>query len=110
MRLLPLLALSAFLLSLSAVAYAAPPGAVNQRGDGWPPTTGMVLLNQFDDDSRPLDRRPGMDPFRRPDPRYSCDAEHKNGMLCHHRFERCTTGLCVKPGRVHNKLLGGHGD
>jgi Ca2+-binding RTX toxin-like protein len=110
MRLFSLLALTGLLLTVATVAIAAPPGAVNQRGDGWPPTTGMVLLNQFDDDNRPLDGRPGRDPFGGTDPAYRCDDEHRNGMLCHHRFERCESGMCVKPGRVHNKLLGGHGD
>jgi hypothetical protein len=110
MRLFPVVALIALILSLSAVAFAAPPGAVNQRGDGWPATTGMVLLNQFDDDQRPLDGRPGKDPFGGTDPRYRCDDEHQNGMLCHHRLVRCESGMCVRDGRVHNKLLGGHGD
>lgn len=102
--------LTLFLSATAALALAAPEGAVNQRGDGWPITTGMVLLNQFDDDNRPLDGRPGQDPFHGVDPSYRCDDEHRNGMLCHHRLQRCATGRCVREGRVHNKLLGGHGD
>ena len=104
-----LLALALALVAC-AVAVAAPPGAVNQRGDGWPEINGMTLINQFDDDDRPLDARPGQDPYQGADPDYSCDAEHVNRILCGHRLQRCDLGLCVRPGKVHNKLLGGHGD
>ena len=103
-------ALAVLAAALTAAAIAAPPGAVNQRGDGWPEINGMVLINQFDDDDRPLDARPGQDPYHGADPSYSCDAEHINGLLCEHRLRPCDLGLCVRPGQVHNKLLGGHGD
>jgi Ca2+-binding RTX toxin-like protein len=107
------LTLAVFVAALTAVATAAPPGAVNQRGDGWPEINGMLLINQFDDDNRPLDARPGMDPFQGRDPAYSCDAEHTGRRalaVCHLRLTPCEVGLCVKPGNVHNKLLGGHGN
>lgn len=94
-----------------ATASAAPEGAVNQRDDGWPKVTGMVLINQFDDPRRILDARPGKDPFGGRDPLYRCDAEHTGGQACHFRLEPCADGegLCVKKGRfVHNELLGGH--
>ena len=110
MRVLVALTLLLAGLSLATVASAAPEGAVNQRGDGWPEIDGMVLINQFDDENRVLDARPGNDPFGGVDPRYRCDDEHLNGMLCHHRLDRCATGMCVKPGGVHNELLGGHRD
>ena len=37
--------------------------------------------------ARPLDARPGRDPFAGTDPRYSCDAIHKRG-ACHRRMVR----------------------
>jgi hypothetical protein len=112
MRLASLLALAA-VLALTTLAVAAPPGAVNQRGDGWPAINGMLLINQFDDDNRPLDARPGQDVFHGTDRVYRCDAEHTGRTalaMCHLRLTPCESGLCVKPGEVHNKLLGGHGD
>ena len=113
MRILVALSLALLTASLAAVALAAPPGAINQRGDGWPTINGMLLINQFDDPDRTLDARPGSNPFGGVDPDYSCDDEHTGRLadqVCHHRLVRCEEGLCVKEGIVHNKLLGGHSD
>jgi Ca2+-binding RTX toxin-like protein len=91
-----------------AIAPAADPGAVNQRGDGWPKIDGLVLINS-DHSARPLDARPGSDPFQGKDPQYSCDAKEPAG-ACVALLVVCGTGLlCVSDKVVHNELLGGHG-
>jgi hypothetical protein len=97
------------LLTVVAVASAADPGAVNQRGDGWPAIDGMVLINA-DHGDRPLDARTGSDPFGGTDPTYSCDTK-KAGGPCVELLVPCGAGLlCVSDRRVHNELLGGHGN
>ena len=100
----------ALVLSVVAFAIAAPPGAVNQRGDGWPRINGMLLMNAHHG-SRPLDARVGADPFQGTDRRYRCDGRRRGGK-CRRFLERCpeAKGLCVKDMRVHNELLGGHGN
>ena len=104
------IALTATLLvSVVAIASAAEPGAVNQRGDGWPAIDGLVLINSEHGD-RPLDARPGNDPFMGADPRYRCD-EKREGGPCVALLVACGTGLlCVSDARAHNELLGGHGN
>jgi Ca2+-binding RTX toxin-like protein len=73
----------------------------------WPRINGALLMNKTDS-SRPLDARPGRDPFGGQDRSYSCDAVHKRGG-CHRRF-LARGGSRVMTGRSgHNKLLGGHG-
>ena len=99
--------------AVAAVAYAAPPGSVNQRGDGWPKIDGMLLMNS-DHASRPLDARIGRDPFMGTDPNYSCDGEGRGGS-CLRFLVRCPEPgnrgkRCVGDRRVHNELLGGHGN
>ncbi len=96
------------LLASAGYAAAAPPGAVNQRGDGWPRITGLLLKNSHHGD-RPLDARPGNDPFGGTDKRYRCDGR-KRGGSCLRFLEKCDTGKCVKDMNVHNELLGGHGN
>jgi hypothetical protein len=54
---------------------------------GWPTITGMLLQNSTNE-SRPLDGRPGHDPFDGTDPSYSCDGEDTGG----------TTHNCGYPG------------
>jgi hypothetical protein len=54
---------------------------------GWPTITGMLLQNSTNE-SRPLDGRPGHDPFDGADPSYSCDGEDTGG----------TTHNCGYPG------------
>jgi Ca2+-binding RTX toxin-like protein len=94
---------------VSASALAAGIAGANTSHDGWPPIDGVLLMNKTDS-GRPLDARPGHDPFGGRDRRYSCDAIHKRGK-CHRRFLR----IRGRHGRVmtfrhgHNELLGGHG-
>ena len=45
--------------------------------------TGVLLMNK-DDASRPLDARPGHDPFAGTDDGYSCDGVHKRGACQSH--------------------------
>lgn len=104
---------AAFAFALVAVAASA-----NTSHDGWPQINGMLLMNKTDS-SRPLDARPGLDPFHGTDARYSCDAVHERGS-CHALMVACdqdnaAVGNCTLGGRmtaprsVHNELLGGHG-
>ena len=69
-----------------AVAYAAvllillaAAGSVVAKTshEGWPRIDGMLLMNK-DDSSRPLDARPGHDPFEGQEPTYSCDTVHED--------------------------------
>ncbi|HEX8206796.1 MAG TPA: calcium-binding protein [Solirubrobacteraceae bacterium] len=110
MRRLSALGALAIACALTAVAVAAPPGSVNQRGDGWPRINGMLLMNDHNG-SRPLDARVGRDPFGGTDRKYRCDGK-KRGGKCKRFLERCEdgSGLCVKDMNVHNELLGGHGN
>jgi hypothetical protein len=82
--------------------------AANTSHDGWPPINGMLLMNKTDA-PRPLDARPGHDPFGGTDRRYSCDAIHKRGS-CQRRFVRTHAGVVVTSRSGHNELLGGHGN
>ena len=110
-RLLAILLVCMTLAALAAASSsAAPPGATNQKHDGWPAITGMLLINRNDLD-RPLDARPGHDPFGGHDHRYSCDGE-RSSRNCDHRFVECDVGhgLCVTDEPGNNELLGGHGD
>jgi len=61
------------------------------------------------DAARPLDARPGRDPFGGADRRYSCDAVHKRGK-CHRRFVRRGGGRVMTSRHGHNELLGGDGN
>ncbi|MGA9876074.1 MAG: hypothetical protein WBQ21_09715 [Solirubrobacteraceae bacterium] len=45
---------------------------------GWPTITGMLLQNSTNE-NRPLDGRPGHDPFDGTDPSYSCDGANTGG-------------------------------
>ena len=60
-------AYAAVLLILLAAATRV--GAKTSH-DGWPRIDGMLLMNK-DDSSRPLDARPGHDPFEGQDPTYN---------------------------------------
>jgi Ca2+-binding RTX toxin-like protein len=93
---------------LVALAVTAVPAAANTSHAGWPRITGVLLMNK-DDGSRPLDARPGMDPFDGQDDRYSCDSVHLRG-ACQEQFVDGDDGALVMPSAtVHNELLGGHG-
>jgi hemolysin type calcium-binding protein len=126
-------ALTAALLGLAMLPVFA---VANTSHAGWPQVTGMLLMNK-QDQSRPLDGRPGQDPFDQADPTYSCDGVHRStacvpgglpfasdAMPCGHRRVSSYLGmpsflvrtLCsqrttstVPAGIGHNELLGGHG-
>ena len=96
-----------------ALAAATAQGQVNQRGDGWPEITGMLLINAHHG-SRPLDARIGRDPFMGTDPQYRCDGRSRGGR-CLRFLVRCPEPgnrqkRCVGDRIVHNELLGGHGN
>jgi Ca2+-binding RTX toxin-like protein len=93
---------------LTASLLFASATSANTSHKGWPKITGMLLMNKTDL-ARPLDGRPGQDPFHGTDPRYSCDAIHKRGS-CQRRLVRAPTGFVVTPRAGHNELLGGHGN
>ena len=96
------------LLTLMLIgALLAPAAVANTSHEGWPPITGVLLMNKTDS-SRPLDARPGHDPFDGQDRRYSCDAIHKRGR-CHRRFVRRRHRRVMTGRSGHNELLGGHG-
>jgi RTX calcium-binding nonapeptide repeat (4 copies) len=101
-------------ISLAIVLVGAPGAAANTSHAGWPPITGMLLMNKTDG-SRPLDARPGQDPFDGDDP-----TVHKRGR-CQTLVVPCAVagvlaGTCrpgeltVAPVAVNNELLGGHGN
>jgi Ca2+-binding RTX toxin-like protein len=95
------------LLLLPALLAPAAVARANTSHEGWPSIDGVLLMNKRDS-SRPLDARPGHDPFGGRDRRYSCDQVHRRGK-CHRRFVR-EGGRRVVSGRSgHNELLGGHG-
>ena len=124
------LALTGSSLAVAAKSRAPRTARVaNTSHAGWPPITGMTLLNK-NDQSRPLDGRPGHDPFDGKDPSYSCDG-YNNYTRCGGgtRFfgegpetpRRCRTARSRCPYRYthanlvpanigHNELLGGHGN
>src|SRR6476660_402787 len=61
------------------IAAVMVPGsaAANTSHAGWPRINGMLLMNKLDQ-SRPLDARPGHDPFDGTDSQYRCDGLHKS--------------------------------
>jgi hypothetical protein len=117
MRVLVLSLSCACLLAAAAAAVAV----ANTSHAGWPHIDGVLLMNKTDS-QRPLDARPGQDPFGGTDPRYSCDAVHVRG-ACRRRFVPHFEAPARQPGSVgspqfgfvmssqpgHNELLGGHG-
>jgi hypothetical protein len=95
--------------AVAAAMLLAAVATANTSHDGWPKIDGVLLMNKTDG-SRPLDARPGHDPFGGRDRRYSCDAIHKRGK-CHRRFvrRRGVRGRVMTARHGHNELLGGHG-
>ena len=96
------------LIALTFAAVPASAASANTSHEGWPRIDGMLLMNKTDL-ARPLDARPGHDPFAGTDPRYSCDAVHKRG-ACQRRLVSTATGRVVTRRSGHNELLGGHGN
>jgi Ca2+-binding RTX toxin-like protein len=82
--------------------------AANTSHAGWPDITGVLLMNKLDRD-RPLDARPGADPFGGADASYSCDGIHSSrACVTFHRGRSRRTARLRRTG--HNELLGGHGN
>jgi hypothetical protein len=130
----------AVLAAALAIVLLAPPGAAsaNTSHAGWPHIDGMLLMNKRDQ-ARPLDGRPGRDPFGGKDPSYSCDGLHLatdcirgagqafvsllDGFAADLCDETGVRDLCDEVGDTyvpaglnlvpedigHNELLGGHG-
>lgn len=113
-------------VAAAAVALAAllgvvgPADAVTKAShDGWPVIDGALLINKGTE-SRPLDARPGADPFMGTDSTYRCDGDHQfqgcfikaAACLPHPRHTNRCAGTPVFPLRSvrHNELLGGGGD
>ncbi|MGZ4268415.1 MAG: calcium-binding protein [Solirubrobacteraceae bacterium] len=95
-------------LAVGMLLVLSPAAAANTSHQGWP-RIDMLLMNKTDR-SRPLDARPGFDPFGGQDSRYSCDAVHLRGS-CQRWFEAgAGGGRVVGPHKLHSELLGGHGD
>jgi hypothetical protein len=122
MRRLPLICTALVLFA----AIGAPAALGNASHAGWPPITGMLLMNKLDQ-PRPLDGRPGHDPFDSTDPTYSCDEVHlsthcfakepERGFVSikdpsgRHTYDYGTLTNNLVPSNVgHNELLGGHGN
>ena len=127
--------LMSFAALVLALAVGAASAGANTSHAGWPQITGMLLMNKADQ-SRPLDGRPGQDPFGGTDPTYSCDGLHLDtaclldGPLFAPLDLPCDedvsindwpqfliSRLCSSPhtstvpeGTRHNELLGGHGN
>jgi hypothetical protein len=106
------------ILSLVVGLLGPPAVRANTSHEGWPQITGMLLMNRTDS-ARPLDARPGFDPFAGKDPTYSCDEVNKLGR-CQAFMVPCDdagaqAGRCplggrmVADDRVHDELLGAHG-
>jgi Ca2+-binding RTX toxin-like protein len=98
----------ALLIMVAVSGITATSATANTSHDGWPKINGMLLMNKTDL-ARPLDARPGHDPFGGTDPRYSCDAVHKRGS-CQRRMVHTAAGVVVTSKSGHNELLGGHGN
>ena len=99
------------LLTLACLWLLPVPFAgANTSHDGWPEINGVLLMNKLDS-ARPLDARPGQDPFGGRDPLYRCDEIHRRGR-CHDRFvpRMFPFGFVMSSQPGHNELLGGHGN
>ena len=103
------------LLAVAAAGLLVPAGtaAANTSHEGWPRITGVLLMNKLDRD-RPLDARPGVDPFGGRDARYSCDGVHSSRSCVTFRRGRSDGSRQRRVARLrrtgHNELLGGHGN
>jgi hypothetical protein len=89
------LALTAASLSLTVLASA------NTSHAGWPRITGLLLMNKRGQ-SRPLDARPGHDPFDGTDPSYSCNGEQESTSCLPHSWWHCrsTSGSMTTPRAI----------
>ncbi len=102
------LALLAALLLLGLVV----PAAVAQRPDRgrWPANSRMILMQNEEDQNRPLDGRTGYSPFGSEAPSSACNEKCESHLVpC--EGENCAAGERMWDGRTrYLKLLGGHGD
>src|SRR3954451_20092197 len=107
-----LIARTASLAAVALSAAACVPGSPSAMAShaGWP-AMDMLLMNK-DDSDRPLDARPGFDPFGGRDPSYSCDSQHGTSSSCAGRFVRNPNGpgFVITDRKGHSRLLGGHGN
>jgi hypothetical protein len=118
---MPRRSLTVLLIAALAVLTAAAPSQALRKAShkGWPKINGMLLINKFDQ-SRPLDARPGADPFQHTDPSYRCDGDHQYqgcfiaAAACprHPRHRNLCASAPVIPltSHRHHELLGGHGN
>lgn len=105
------------MLSVLALVLLTFPVAAtaNTSHAGWPRIDGMLLMNKLDQD-RPLDARPGRDPFGGTDPEYRCDGVHHDSTCvglprrCRRAAPHCKHPVVVAGAPRHNELLGGHGN
>jgi hypothetical protein len=63
----------------------------NTSHAGWPRITGVLLMNKRDQ-SRPLDARPGHNPFDGTDSNYSCNGEQKSAGCFPASWWHCRSG------------------
>lgn len=96
-------------MTLVVGASAATVSVARTSHAGWPEIDGMLLMNKLDQD-RPLDARPGHDPFGGTDPAYRCDGLHRSQACLRGSVTDTGEGFVVRLTRRHNELLGGHGD
>lgn len=115
-RALPALLIAALALVALLARGAAPSGAIEKADHSdWPAITGALLINSRGQ-HRPMDARPGRDPFQRTDPTYSCDGKHRNNACfikigaCQARGRYCAKPPVMPATRKHHELLGGHGN
>lgn len=73
------------ILALCATAALPAPAGAMASHVGWPEVDGMLLMNKTDR-PRPLDARPGRDPFAGQDRLYRCDSIHKHSDSCFKRL------------------------
>lgn len=108
--------LAVLAILLAAPGFLAARAHAKASHAGWPPITGLLLMNK-QDQSRPLDARPGHDPFDGADASYSCDGLHHSS-ACFPRWwwsaasaarSRRRAAPIVPASVGHNELLGGNG-
>lgn len=93
--------------AIALVALTSSVAGANTSHEGWPKID-MLLMNKTDQ-ARPLDARPGFDPFAGQDGRYSCDSVHLRGGCQKYFAPASDGGRVVGDHKLHNELLGGHG-
>jgi len=96
------LTLTPVTILLSGLCWLFVPAGISEANTshaGWPAITGVLLMNKRDQ-SRPLDARPGHDPFDGTDPSYSCNGEQLTAGCFPHSWWHCrssSTGDLRKP-------------